>query len=228
MLRNDDTPLPDARQADPEGLVAIGGALSPSRLIEAYRKGIFPWSEDPVTWWSPPQRAVFLPISLRLQKSLIKVLRRSDFTLTYDRAFAEVIASCACRPKNESTWIGPVFIEGYTSLHHLGVAHSVECWQGEKLVGGLYGLAIGGLFAGESMFHRTPHASKACLLALCHHLNRQGYDLIDSQVPNRFTLQMGARMIDRRDYLGVLKSTIDRPVHFDAPAESIAASTLLP
>ena len=163
--------FPDPRLADAEGLVAIGGDLSVERLLLAYRSGVFPWTADPVTWWSPDPRAIFELDRVHVPHSLAKLLRKGVIEVTIDRAFRQVMEGCAePAPGRRSTWITPEFLEGYTQLHEQGHAHSLECWQGERLVGGIYGVAIGGFFAGESMFHRVSNASKVALFRLLEHL----------------------------------------------------------
>jgi len=206
--------FPNPDTADPDGLLAVGGGLEAEFLVEAYRNGIFPWSEDPVTWWSPPERSVFTPGTVKMDRSTRTLLSSPSIEILCDKAFEEVIENCAAPRKNEGTWIGPQFISAYTRLHQMGIAHSVECWENGKLIGGLYGLAIGGMFAGESMFYHRPNASKAALIALDHHLHRQGYDFIDSQVPNVFTTRMGARTIPRKDFLRKLQRALELPVEW--------------
>jgi leucyl/phenylalanyl-tRNA--protein transferase len=204
--------FPDPESADPDGLLAVGGTLEPSLLLEAYRNGIFPWSQDPVTWWCPPHRAVFKVGSVTIDRGTQQLLDAPSIRFTCDRAFSEVIRGCAAPRKNEDTWIGPRFITAYSELHRMGIAHSVECWEKEELVGGLYGLAIGGMFAGESMFYRRPDASKAALAALDNHLRLRGFKWIDSQVPNPFTTRLGAQTITRKDFLQRLKAVVRLPV----------------
>ncbi|MEM6822369.1 MAG: leucyl/phenylalanyl-tRNA--protein transferase [Verrucomicrobiota bacterium] len=213
-LESEQDPLPEPNDADRNGLVAIGGQLTTKRLLEAYRKGIFPWSQEPVTWWSPETRAVFYPLDIRISKSLQKKLNQAPYEIRFNHDFNRVIHACAAPRKTESSWIGSQFTKAYCDLHALGIAQSVECWQGDDLVGGLYGLSLGGLFAGESMFFRKPDASKIALVSLCQHLKAQGFLLIDSQVPNAFTLQMGAKCINRDTYLGLLKHALSLPVSF--------------
>lgn len=159
--------FPDPRTAqrgELDGLVAIGGDLSIDRLLLAYRSGIFPWSADPFTWWSPNPRAIFEPGSFRVSKSLAKFLRKNPFILTHNKAFKQVIEACGkATPTRGETWISHEFVDAYTALHQAGHAHSVECWLGDELVGGIYGVQVGGFFAGESMFHRADNASKVAL-----------------------------------------------------------------
>ena len=158
--------FPSPRLADAEGLVAVGGDLSAARLLLAYRSGIFPWSVEPVSWWAPDPRAIFEMDGFHVSRSLEKIIRKGVFTITRDRAFRQVMEECAApAPGRESTWISPEFIAAYTALHKLGHAHSLECWQDGHLAGGVYGVAIGGFFAAESMFHRASNASKAALIS---------------------------------------------------------------
>ncbi len=214
LLTSEKTPLPAASTADEDGLVAVGGSLTTQRLTEAYSKGIFPWTEDPITWWSPPERALIPVAQVRQSASLRKTLRSGRYTTTINQSFEQVIRACAHPHRDEATWIGEKFIHAYTELHHAGIAHSVECREQGELVGGLYGLAIGAMFAGESMFYHRPDASKVALVALDAHLQQQGFDFIDSQVPNRFTRQMGAITIPRHDYLQALGKALRRGVTF--------------
>lgn len=194
-----------------EGLIAIGGDLSIARLQLAYRSGIFPWSAKPLTWWSPDPRAIFELDQFHASRSLERTQRRGHFTLTRNRAFAAVIESCAARKK---TWIAPEFIAAYTALHRAGHAHSVECWDGQTLVGGVYGVAIGGLFAGESMFHRQPDASKLALWHLVQHLRERGFTLFDIQELTPITRQLGAVDIARAEYLRRLARAVELPCEF--------------
>jgi leucyl/phenylalanyl-tRNA--protein transferase len=194
--------FPDPRSADSEGLVAVGGDLSVDRLLLAYRSGIFPWTVKPVTWWSPDPRGIFELDDFHVSRSLARVLRRKPFRATIDQAFRDVIEGCA-RPAagRRTTWISKEFIEAYSVMHRAGHAHSVECWQGNELAGGIYGIAIGGFFAGESMFHRVNDASKVALYNLIQHLRHQGFSLFDIQMLTPITSQLGGINISRRDYL---------------------------
>ena len=152
--------FPDPHTADAKGLVAIGGDLSAPRLRLAYRSGIFPWTVNPITWWSPDPRGIFELENFHVPRSLLKFLRKAPFEITQDRAFRQVMQACAVPgPGRGGTWITPEFIAAYMHLHELGCAHSVECWHGDELVGGIYGVSLGGFFAGESMFHRTDRKS---------------------------------------------------------------------
>jgi leucyl/phenylalanyl-tRNA--protein transferase len=185
-----------------ENLVDIGGQLNVATLLRAYRAGSFPWTVHPVTWWSPDPRAVIEFDSFHPSRSLLKEIRQRAFRPSIDQAFDQVIESCAAHtPQRKTTWIAPEFIAAYKDLHRAGYGHSVEVWQEDQLVGGIYGVAIGGYFAGESMFHRVSNASKAALYFLVQHLKARGYLLFDVQMPTRITLQMGARLIPREDFL---------------------------
>jgi len=194
--------FPDPRFAETDGLVAVGGDLSAPRLLLAYRSGIFPWTVNPITWWSPEPRAVFELDNFHVPRSLAKVLRKGVFEVTVNRAFRKVMEGCAApAPGRRSTWITPGFVEAYARLHKLGHAHSVECWQNHKLVGGIYGVAIGGFFAGESMFHRADNASKVGLYHLVQHLRGRGFALFDIQMITPATRLLGAVEIPRNEYL---------------------------
>ncbi len=202
--------FPDPRTAvtagEFAGLVAFAGDLSVERILLAYRSGIFPWSVDPITWWSPVRRGVFEWDKLHVPRSLARALRKNPFEVTRDRAFRRVMEGCAAR--EEGTWIVPEFIDAYTRLHEAGHAHSVECWQGGELVGGIYGVAAGGLFAGESMFHRVSDASKIALHHLAQHLRERGFALFDIQMVTDITEALGAVEISRAEYLRRLKKAV--------------------
>jgi leucyl/phenylalanyl-tRNA--protein transferase len=198
-----------------DGLVAIGGDLRPERLLLAYRSGIFPWTVNPVTWWSPDPRAILDFGSIHIPRSLRALLRKRPWAITRDCAFRAVIEACAApAPGRRHTWISPGFVAAYTRLHELGHAHSVECWEGSRLVGGIYGIAIGGLFAGESMFHRASNASKVALCHLIEHLRSQGFSLFDIQMLTPATAQLGAVEIPRSDYLDRLAGAVLLPCRF--------------
>jgi len=215
ILRPDSLAFPDHRAANREGLLALGGDLSVPRLLLAYRSGIFPWTDDPLTWWSPDPRAIFEINTFRPPKRLETKLRHHTFDLTIDRDFEAVIRACAePGPGRESTWISPRFIEAYIELHRQGHAHSVEVWQTGSLVGGIYGIAIQGFFAGESMFHRVTDASKIALCHLMEHLRARKFELFDTQVLSPLTARLGAIEIRRRDYLQKLNSALHNPTHF--------------
>jgi leucyl/phenylalanyl-tRNA--protein transferase len=181
---------------DPNGLLAAGGDLSPFRLLEAYRRGIFPWYSDgdPVLWWSPDPRMVLFLDELRTPRSLRRVIRSGRYEVSMDRAFRDVMLGCAApRPGQDGTWITPEILQAYTKLFELGYAHSVEAWAGDELAGGLYGVAIGRMFFGESMFARQTDASKVALVHLVHQLRRWGFELIDCQMTTSHLASLGAR-----------------------------------
>jgi leucyl/phenylalanyl-tRNA--protein transferase len=207
--------FPDPRRADAEGLVAIGGDMSVARLLLAYSSGIFPWTAEPVTWWSPDPRAIFELERFQVSRSLGRVLRQGQFEVTLDRAFTQVMEGCAApAPGRDSTWITPEFLQAYTELHRHGHAHSIECWHRQELVGGLYGVAIGGFFAGESMFHRVDNASKVALAHLIEHLRQRGFGLFDIQMLTPITRQLGGVEIPREEYLRRLNDAMKRAVSF--------------
>lgn len=207
--------FPSPELADHEGLVAIGGDLSVPRLLLAYRSGIFPWTVDPITWWSPEPRATFELDGFHVSHSLAKVIRQGVFRVSVDGAFRRVMQGCAApAPGRRSTWISPEFVAAYMQLHEQGHAHSVECWQGRRLVGGIYGVTVGGLFAGESMFHRVSNASKVALFHLVEHLRRQGFVLFDIQMLTPITAQLGGITIPREEYLRRLAEAVEKLVTF--------------
>lgn len=192
------------------GLVAVGGDLSVPRLLLAYRSGIFPWSVDPITWWSPDPRAIFELDGFHISRSLKRTLRKQSFEMTRDRAFVEVMKSCAAPgPGRRSTWISPEFLAAYSQLHTKGHAHSTECWRAGELVGGVYGVVVGGLFAGESMFSRVADASKVALSYLCEHLKERGFVLFDIQIMSPHLQSLGAINIPRREYLRQLANAVN-------------------
>ena len=207
--------FPPPQSADESGLVALTDEMNTNLLLDAYYHGIFPWSEGPVRWYSPDPRAIFLKDRIKLPGKLGKIIRKSGFVVTFDTAFKEVITACADTPR-EGSWISDAFITHYTRLHEMGYAHSAEVWQGERLVGGLYGVQIGGFFAGESMFHHASNASKVAFAALIEQLDLIGIRLIDAQVLNDHTAKLGAVLVHRRDYLYLLERAIHAPVRFDA------------
>ena len=207
--------FPDPDQASAEGLVAVGGNLSVARLLLAYRSGIFPWTAAPVTWWSPDPRGIFLLDGFQVSRSLARVIRQGIFRVTIDRAFREVMQGCAApAPGRRSTWITPEFLDAYGELHDQGYAHSVECWQGDQLAGGIYGVAIRGFFAGESMFYRVSNASKVALAHLIEHLRQKTFLLFDVQMLTRITEQLGAVTISRRAYLKLLSKALTQETSF--------------
>lgn len=204
----------DPELADDQGLVAIGGDLSPNRLLLAYRQGIFPWydSSYPICWWSPDPRAVFALEQFHVPRRLARTIRSGRFRVTVNRAFTAVMHGCADRA--EGTWITQDMIDAYGELHRLGHAHSLETWCDGKLAGGIYGVAIGGLFAGESMFHYRTDASKVALVCLVERLRQRGFVLFDTQMVTEHTQRMGAIEIPRVEYLAQLRRAIEVPVTF--------------
>lgn len=212
--------FPDARLASADGLVAIGGDLTVRRLLLAYRSGIFPWTVGPITWWSPDPRAIIEFDRLHVPRSLAAVLRKNVFEITIDRAFRDVMQACAAPASGRrSTWITPEFVDAYTQMHTAGHSHSLECWQRGELVGGIYGISIGGFFAGESMFHRVSNASKVALYHLVQHLKARGFQLFDIQMLTPVTEQLGGTTISRTEYLKRLAKAVSKNVQFhsDAP-----------
>lgn len=214
--------FPPAHLASPEGLLAIGGDLRPERLLEAYRHGIFPWYSEgqPLLWWSPDPRALLFLERLRVSRSLRKTMRAGRFRVTMDRAFRAVITACAesrsriggPNPETEhGTWITPEMIGAYTQLHALGHAHSVECWAEDRLVGGLYGVALGTAFFGESMFSRTSDASKVALVQLVAQLRRWDFAFIDCQLPSEHLISLGAESVPRARFLQLLERALAQP-----------------
>ncbi|WP_243041140.1 leucyl/phenylalanyl-tRNA--protein transferase [Dyella sedimenti] len=208
--------FPDPRKAlnEPNGLLAFGGDLSPRRLLAAYAQGIFPWfnEDEPLLWWSPDPRCVFHTAALKVNRNLRRRLARVSWRITVDHAFREVVDACAApRPGQAGTWIVPAMVEAYTRLHELGHAHSVEVWEGERLVGGVYGIAVGRLFCGESMFSRESGGSRAALTALAQLLHRWDYPLIDAQVTNPHLLQLGAVEYPRPQFLRMIAQLTQLP-----------------
>ncbi|MDQ2075444.1 leucyl/phenylalanyl-tRNA--protein transferase [Marinimicrobium sp. ABcell2] len=209
-----DFPPSSSALAEPDGLLAAGGDLSPARLLSAYRRGIFPWFEpgQPILWWTPNPRTVVFPDQLHISHSLRKVLRRGDFTVTSDRAFAEVMQACAApRAGASGTWIGPAMIDAYTELHQMGYAHSVEVWRDEQLVGGLYGLVLGKVFFGESMFSRADNASKVAFTHLARQLAEWRFAVLDCQVASDHLFTLGAQEIAREDFEQILLDCAHTP-----------------
>jgi leucyl/phenylalanyl-tRNA--protein transferase len=200
----DEFPHPDHALLQPSGLLAAGGDLSTDRLLAAYRHGIFPWysAGEPILWWSPDPRMVLYPAELRIQRSLAKRLKRQDYEVRVNTAFAQVIHACAApRKEHGGTWITPEMIDAYIRLHTIGMAHSVETWIDGQLAGGLYGIAIGRAFFGESMFAQAPDASKIALVHLVRRLEAAKFGLIDCQMNTSHLARFGAREISRRSFL---------------------------
>jgi leucyl/phenylalanyl-tRNA--protein transferase len=202
------TPFLVADWADETGLVAVGGDLRPERLLQAYRCGVFPWYDEgePICWWSPNPRAIFELDGLYISRRLRRTLRSGRFHLTINEDFASVIRGCADR--TEGTWITPDMIQAYETLHRLGYAHSVEVWHDKELAGGLYGVALGGFFAGESMFTRQRDASKVALVYLMERLRQGGFQLFDIQFLTAHTAGLGAIEIPRKTYLARLRRAL--------------------
>ncbi len=215
-LKRDDFSFPPLETAlrEPNGLLAAGGDLRPERLLAAYRHGCFPWYQEgqPLLWWSPDPRTVLFPDELHVSRSLRKRMRHGDYQVTFDKAFTEVIQGCAGpRSYADGTWITTPMQDAYIRLHEMGVAHSVEVWQQGQLVGGLYGLAMGELFFGESMFSRATDASKVGFVTLVERLREWGFALIDCQMPTRHLESFGARSIPRAAFAEALAAHLDRP-----------------
>ncbi len=187
---------------DPDGLLAAGGDLSVERLLAAYRRGIFPWYDhtQPILWWSPDPRTVLVPGEAHVSRSLKKTFKKNLFTITFDQSFRQVITECAVPREDQGTWLTEKMIDAYIELHKNGHAHSVECWQDEKLVGGIYGVSVGRVFFGESMFSRVTDASKVCLVKLSDYLKEWDYDLFDCQVESDHLARMGAIQITREEF----------------------------
>lgn len=218
--------FPDPRLASRHGLLAVGGRYHPLILLEAYSQGIFPWpSEDmPYAWFSPDPRMVLPPAEVHISRSLAKRIRQEGFRVSFDTAFEAVIEACAHAPRHDQggTWITDELIDGFTALHHLGLAHSVEVWSGNELSGGLYGLALGTMFCGESMFHRRTDASKIAFVTLARQLEAWGFRLVDCQLHNPHLERLGAREWSRSRYLDVVERAIAEPTRrgsWTRPAE---------
>ncbi len=198
--------FPDPALAEDDGLLAVGGDLSPRRLMLAYQSGIFPWfsDDDPILWYAPHERCVVFPDRVKISKSMAKVLRSGSFRITWNTAFAAVIDNCSAVPRKDQdgTWITSEMKAAYIRLHELGAAHSVEVWHDGQLVGGLYGVIVNRVFCGESMFSLMPNASKAAFISLCQ---SGRFTLIDCQVPNDHLMSLGAELMPREDYLKVLQ-----------------------
>ncbi len=207
--------FPPPYLAEREGLLAIGGDLSEERLLLAYRMGIFPWyaEDDPIIWWSPDPRMILYPKELKVSRSLKRLIRKGRLQVTMDQAFEEVITACARvrTDAGERTWLVEEMIEAYCDLHRSGFAHSVETWEGDRLVGGLYGVSLGRSFFGESMFARVSNASKVAFVGLVRQLERWNFDMIDCQVKTDHLLRFGAREVARRIFLARLNLSLKHP-----------------
>lgn len=209
-----DTPFPSPELAlnEPNGLLAIGGDLSAGRLLDAYHRGIFPWYSkgEPVLWWSPHPRMVLFPEQLRISDSLTKRLKKQDYEIRFDSSFRNVMEACADTPRQgqAGTWITGDMINGYCDLHKLGLAHSVETWVDGRLAGGLYGVAIGRMFFGESMFHHVRDASKIAFVHLVQHLQQKDFGMIDCQMKTEHLARFGAREIPRPEFIQRLSELV--------------------
>lgn len=211
-----DEPFPPLESAlrEPNGLLAAGGDLSPQRLIEAYSHGIFPWFNpgDPILWWSPDPRMVLFPGELKVSRSLRKTLKKPAYEIRFDTAFRQVMEACAApRDEQGGTWITPAMVSAYTELHRQGLAHSIETWMGGKLVGGLYGIGMGRMFYGESMFSLATDASKIAFVHLVRQLERWGYGMIDCQMKTAHLASLGAREIPRAEFSQKLTELVNFP-----------------
>lgn len=202
--------FPPAEETSPEGIIAVGGDLSPERLLLAYRNGIFPWynEDEPILWWCPEERMVLFFEDLRITKSMRNVLNRNEFKVTFNTAFEEVILNCqqSVRKEQDGTWITNDIVKAYLKLHELGYAKSIEVWKNEELVGGLYGIDLGDVFCGESMFSKVSNASKIAFIHLAKQLELANYKILDCQVHNNHLESLGCVEIEREDFLMILKS----------------------
>lgn len=207
--------FPDPEDSDPSGLLAVGGDLEPRRLLRAYALGIFPWYSEgqPILWHSPDPRALLVPAELHVPRSLRRTLRRGRFEVRLDSAFPEVVRACAelPRPDQDGTWITADMRHAYGRLHDLGFAHSAEAWEDDRLVGGLYGVSLGGAFFGESMFAMRSDASKVALVVLVEQLQDWGFDLFDCQIESEHVARFGARPVARSEFLRRLRNSLERP-----------------
>ncbi len=224
--------LPDPHEADEDGVLGVGADLQPSTLVDAYRRGIFPWphGDGPLPWFSPDPRGVLRPEDFRVSRSLRRRLRTCGWTTTVDRAFPDVVDACAATRADEGTWITAEMARSYHRLHRLGWAHSVEVWDGEQLVGGVYGVQVGGVFTGESMFHRADDASKVALLDLLDRLVEADGMLLDVQLTTPHLVSLGARDVARHDFLTTLHTVRDRDVRLGTGRRPVArlAAGILP
>jgi leucyl/phenylalanyl-tRNA--protein transferase len=228
-LSPDNYEFPDPANAltDPDGLLAVGGDLSPERIVAAYQQGIFPWFNpgDPILWWSPSPRTVIFPDQLHISRSLRKTLRHGIYRVTFDKCFRDVMKACAApRDYADGTWISVEIIDGYCALHERGLAHSVEVWRGDELVGGLYGMALGRVFFGESMFSRADNASKVGFAHLVRQLCTWDFQLIDCQVANDHLFSLGAIEIPREEFQGMLVKFANEPVACPLPWSNLTVS----
>ncbi len=215
FLTSDTPAFPHPENANPDGLLAIGGKLDIQWLITAYEQGIFPWFDDenPILWWSPNPRIVLFPQDFKLSKSLRRVIKQKKFEVRFDSCFSQVIENCAITPRqdNPGTWITSEVKRAYTDLHEFGIAHSVEVFDKDKLVGGLYGVSLGKAFFGESMFFLQRDASKLSLYYLCQELSRWGFHFIDAQVETSHLMSLGAVKMERSHFLQILETATNHP-----------------
>ena len=220
-------PVTDALES-PDGLLAWGGSLVPDRLRRAYRAGVFPWysDDDPILWWSPAQRCVFDTDGIHVSRSLGRVLRQDRYRVTADRNFSAVIEGCA--RDREDTWITADMRTAYQEMYRLGHGHSIEVWAGDELVGGLYGLAFGRMFFGESMYSARRDASKVALVSLCRVLQQWAMPWLDCQVPNEHLLKMGARMVPRAEFLQGVRRLVDEPAPTGSWTDDFEATLAAP
>jgi leucyl/phenylalanyl-tRNA---protein transferase len=216
--------LPDPVEADEDGVVGVGADLAPGTLVDAYRRGIFPWPHPgvPLPWFSPDPRGVLLPGEVVLSRSLRRTIRRCGWTTTVDHAFKEVVAGCAEERGEVGTWITGAMARAYRRLHDLGWAHSLEVWDGQRMVGGIYGVQVGGVFTGESMFHRATDASKVALVDLLTRFEAAGGQLLDVQLTTPHLESLGARELARERFLSLLAEARDRPVRLPAGRRPVA------
>ena len=217
-LGEQNIPFPDPNLSDAEGMVAVGGNLSPQTLLKAYSSGIFPWFNpgDPIIWWSPDPRYVIVPSKIKVSRSMRPYFNQNKFEVTFDAAFENVIIECQSAYRKDQqgdTWITDDMLEAYLDLHHLGYAHSVEIWCEEQLVGGLYGVSLGKCFFGESMFSLEKNASKFGLISLARQLEKWDFDLIDCQMKTDHLIRMGAQAVSRIDFLKILKQNDHKATH---------------
>lgn len=205
--------FPDVEEATPEGIVAVGGNLSPGMLISAYCQGIFPWFSqgEPLLWWSPDPRCVLFPGEIHVSSSMERVLKKKEFGFSIDGFFPDIVGSCktAFRPGQDGTWITKDMVDAYVALHRLGYAHSVEVWKGEDLVGGLYGVSLGSCFFGESMFSKVTNASKAALIVLAKTLAALNFQVIDCQIYTPHLASMGAGNLPRKAFISLLRHCLE-------------------
>jgi len=208
-----DFPSTNRAMTEPDGLLAAGGSLKTTNLLAAYKKGIFPWysGDGPILWWSPKMRPIIEPAKMKISRSLHKTIKSNKYSISYNQCFEKVITSCAAIDgRSENSWITSEMRDSYIALHHLGHAHSVECWMDGVLSGGLYGVSLGRIFYGESMFHKERDASKVALADLCKNLASWGYKIVDCQVSSEHLKSMGARLITREEFETILVENLEK------------------